>query len=318
MLDQLHILIVDPDDYVVGICAPAFAARGWVVERARNFREAAHLVRRSLYHVMIVDVILPDALGLDAWRHLKRIRPEAAGIIVTSSPALYHSLDAIEDGILAYLLKPLHTEMLTSLVSQAAQQRRPAASGNRGNQDLEGLTALLSAIAETDTPREIIHVALENLRLVLQPDWSAAYLSNHGQLVWKDHFVPAPFQKSGWSSVQSRFVERWVLRAVQSRQVQIVGRGDPSDSSLPIPRAVGLKAMVIAPLVNRDAAFGALAMVSQKESGLDVTELKIELINIIGLVTALAMDNARLSKRLQAGSRASKSTRRPGPKLKSA
>jgi FixJ family two-component response regulator len=318
MLDQVHILIVDPDDHVFDMCTPAFSAQGWVVERARSFREASQLVRRSPYHVMIVDVILPDALGLDAWRHFKKIRPEAAGIIVTSSPALYHSLDAIEDGVLAFLLKPLHKEMLTSLVSQAAQQMQQAASSGQGKQDLKGLTALLSAIAETKTPREIVQVALEHLRLALQPDWSAAYLSNHGQFVWKDHIVPAPFQKGGWSQVQSRFKERWVLRAVQSRQVQIVGRGETPQASLPIPRAVGLKAVVIVPLVNRGAAFGALAMVSHKESGLDMTEVKIELINIVSLVTVLALDNARLSKRLQAGSRPSKSARRSRTKVKSA
>ena len=119
MANPVRILLVDPNDAVAATCREMFASRGWHVDHARTFEEAMALAAKSVYHVAIIEVMLPDAIGAEAWAHLKKLHPQMCGIYMTWSPSLHSSLDATQPDILAYFLKPLHLDVLCNNIARA-------------------------------------------------------------------------------------------------------------------------------------------------------------------------------------------------------
>jgi len=74
-------------------------------ERARS---------RERYDVALIDVILPDANGLDL---LRNIPSETKKIVVTGTQREEDIRKALSEGVNAYLLKPVKPEALLQLVA---------------------------------------------------------------------------------------------------------------------------------------------------------------------------------------------------------
>ena len=298
MHSQVRILVVDPDDQAAELCAQVFTSQGWVVDRARGLKDASRMIKRTFYNVIIVEVMLSDALGLDAWRHFRRVLPNAIGIVTTASPTLYHSVDVFEEGVVAFLLKPLQKRALLGLAGKSVGRIPWTGSTRERAQELDRLAVFVSDIAATTTPHEIVDVALVRLQELCRPYGLATYLSRSGHLTWIDDDTRPPLAGRDWSKAQRNYVERWMLRAVQSRECQVIGGADETRIGSGTLQRVGLKALVVTPLVVRNRSYGALAVVSVRENVKEMRPTQVKLVCIIGHVTALALCNVRIAKRL--------------------
>src|SRR5262249_3227999 len=74
--------------------------------------------------VIILDVRLPDASGLDTFAHIHRADARLPVILVTGHGTTDLAIEAIKRGAYDYLLKPLELPQLRDLVTRAAATRR--------------------------------------------------------------------------------------------------------------------------------------------------------------------------------------------------
>jgi DNA-binding response OmpR family regulator len=94
-----RILLLDPDDEVASQLVES--GPPWIVERARSLAEALELAATFSYHLAIIDMMLRDGVGTDAWIALSRGQPDLFGIMTTSSPSLHAHVNPNNDRILA-------------------------------------------------------------------------------------------------------------------------------------------------------------------------------------------------------------------------
>ncbi|HVR05880.1 MAG TPA: response regulator transcription factor [Solirubrobacteraceae bacterium] len=92
-----------------------------VVGEASDGEEAVALTRRLAPDVVLLDLNMPGASGIDALRELAGSAPRVQGVILTASTQNADVLDALAAGACGYLLKDMRADRLVSSVRQAAE-----------------------------------------------------------------------------------------------------------------------------------------------------------------------------------------------------
>jgi CheY-like chemotaxis protein len=106
------ILIADDEPTVVALARQKLEQCGYVVETARNGRDAWHIIKTDAVDLIVLDVIMPIMDGVDVYKELKK-DPKTAGIpivIITDNRIFRESFQTL--GVEHFLPKPLDPEKL--------------------------------------------------------------------------------------------------------------------------------------------------------------------------------------------------------------
>lgn len=90
-----------------------------VVGEAPNGQTALQLAKETTPDLVTLDVILPDNTGLDVLKGIKQDQPDMKVIIVSAVGQEVIVNEAIENGALAYIVKPFSEEKVLETVSNA-------------------------------------------------------------------------------------------------------------------------------------------------------------------------------------------------------
>jgi two-component system nitrogen regulation response regulator GlnG len=118
------LLVVDDEPTVLHLFRRMFDKVGIEVLTAASGSEARRLVAETHPDVAILDLVLPDQTGLEAFRQLKQLDPRLPVIFMTASGNSDTAIEAMKLGALDYLLKPLDFAEVRKLVDQALEIRR--------------------------------------------------------------------------------------------------------------------------------------------------------------------------------------------------
>ncbi|HKK07396.1 MAG TPA: response regulator, partial [Gemmatimonadota bacterium] len=116
------VLVVDDEKAIVEALEAVLAADGYDVETARDGEGAWEKLQERPFGLVIVDLKLPDADGLEI---VGRIRDEGLGsevIIITGEASVDSAVEAMRIGAYDYLTKPLETDRLKALVPKALEK----------------------------------------------------------------------------------------------------------------------------------------------------------------------------------------------------
>jgi len=94
-----------------------------VVLAADGFAGASQLAHRS-FDIVLTDVELPDANGLELARRSKRLDPTVPLVVLTGHERFEYALDALRSGADAFLTKPVRTPELVATVSSLLDRSR--------------------------------------------------------------------------------------------------------------------------------------------------------------------------------------------------
>ena len=145
----------------------ALESQDYVVIEARDAEEAAAALRETQPSLVLSDLRLPKGDGLGVLRATKELDAELPVIVMTAHGSIQDAVEAMKQGALDFLAKPVDPDHLLLLVSRALEQRRlmgeyrllkEEAAARRGGRGIIGdapaLKQVLSAIeraAGTDT-----------------------------------------------------------------------------------------------------------------------------------------------------------------------
>lgn len=111
-----QILIVDDEIEVQRILARTLERAGFVVDTVGSFQDAREAVKECSYHLLLVDLSLPDQSGIELIRDVKERDESPSVIIITGHPSVRTVTEAMQLGVRNYLTKPVSPAALLEAV----------------------------------------------------------------------------------------------------------------------------------------------------------------------------------------------------------
>jgi len=161
----LRVLAVDDEPSMREVVCRILAARGHEVAAAANAEEALKLLRQSDFAVMVTDLSMPGADGVELVKRASVLAPGIATAVLTGYGSLDSARQAMRMGVMAYVLKPVDPGELVRVVEHLLGLVRA-----RRERDLyhDELAARYGELQRSEAVREgLVNMMTKELRVPL-------------------------------------------------------------------------------------------------------------------------------------------------------
>lgn len=121
--ENRKILIIDDERPILLTLEALLTRHGYQPETAATAAAGLRILSTGLPAVVLLDLQLPDADGLEMLGQIKRDHPETQVIILTAHDSLSNAIESIKRGAYHFISKPYAAEELLSLVEKALEKR---------------------------------------------------------------------------------------------------------------------------------------------------------------------------------------------------
>ncbi len=156
-----RILVVDDEVNIREALAVILGDEGYQVAAAASAEEAIAALGEDYFQIVISDMRMEGASGLDLLRWLRQNCPETEIILLTAFGSVEGAVEAMKLGAYDYLCKPVDRRRLSMLIEKALEKQRLAVE-NRSLRRRLSVKEEFSSIIGNSTPiRQIFKVISE-------------------------------------------------------------------------------------------------------------------------------------------------------------
>lgn len=119
---QSTILIVEDENKFGGLLSRIIEAEGYTVLQAQTAKAALKLIEGEDIKVVISDVKLPDANGVELVKRIKDLHPHIEIINLTAFGSIKDSVRAIKNGAFDYIMKGDDNDRIIPIVNKAVEK----------------------------------------------------------------------------------------------------------------------------------------------------------------------------------------------------
>jgi putative nucleotidyltransferase with HDIG domain len=149
--DQPNVLIVDDEPHVAELLADGLAVQGFRCFSVTDVRQARRMLLRRSFDVLVVDVYMPGASGLELLVYTRKVAPQAKVILISGVASTESLAEALHLGAYDYFQKPLD-------IAQLARSLREAVEGTGHSSQLP-----LRAAKAMRLEAQVAHSSLESI-----------------------------------------------------------------------------------------------------------------------------------------------------------
>jgi two-component system nitrogen regulation response regulator GlnG len=129
------VIVADDDAAIRTVVRQALQRAGHAVQLTGTGKGLRELIASGAGDVVITDVILPDANGLQLIPELLAMRPGLKVIVISAQNTLATAVQATEQGAFDYLPKPFDLNQLVDTIEAALEENGVATTGDLGHDD---------------------------------------------------------------------------------------------------------------------------------------------------------------------------------------
>jgi len=118
------VLIVDDNESICKSLKLILDRKGYTVTIANTGKGALLKTETTEFHIVLIDIQLPDMDGLDLLVKLIEQYPQTSIIIITGHASKETAIRAIENGAVSYIEKPIEIDALLQTLAQISEKKR--------------------------------------------------------------------------------------------------------------------------------------------------------------------------------------------------
>lgn len=122
-LETPQILVVDDEAVVCESVRRVLSAEEYDVTTTCSPREGLDWVRKKSFDLLLLDIKMPKIDGIEFLRETRSVSPETQVIIITGYATIETAVEAIQQGALDYLQKPVSPDQLLVAVARALERK---------------------------------------------------------------------------------------------------------------------------------------------------------------------------------------------------
>lgn len=119
MNERADILIADDNQSLCRTMSFTLKRKGYAVTIAKDGPEALKRVRERPFDMIFMDIKMPLMDGVETYKRIKEIRPEAAVMMMTAYAVEELVQEALKEGAYGVVYKPLDIDKVVSLIEKA-------------------------------------------------------------------------------------------------------------------------------------------------------------------------------------------------------
>lgn len=123
-MDKPRILVIDDEQGIREGSKRALSALGYEVDTAENGEQGLELVQKTVYDLVLLDVMMPGISGIDLIEKIHEVDADTVCIIITGYATVEMAVRAIKQGAYDFLTKPFTVDDLRLVVEQGLERRR--------------------------------------------------------------------------------------------------------------------------------------------------------------------------------------------------
>ena len=117
------ILVVDDSATVRRVVGRTLSQAGYDVSLATDGREAIELAQRKVPDLVLVDFVMPQMNGGDAFRAMRRIVPDLKVVIMSGHSPDRQPQEILQEPGTAFLAKPFDLDTLNAAIARVSRSR---------------------------------------------------------------------------------------------------------------------------------------------------------------------------------------------------
>jgi DNA-binding NtrC family response regulator len=150
------LLIAEDEDITAGLLRKLFSRPDLELHIARDGAEAIRLLDRQPVDVVLTDVKMPGADGLQVLEHARKANPDCEVILMTGFGSVEDAVRAMKLGAFHYVTKPFDNEEVVRLVDRVLDVTRVKAENVRLKSQARDHWSIANIIGISDPIRNVI------------------------------------------------------------------------------------------------------------------------------------------------------------------
>jgi ActR/RegA family two-component response regulator len=145
---DLKILIIDDDKRLLSALKSLAVEENHDVITCETGLDGVRSCREQKFDLVITDLMLPGASGLEIMQEARKISPETLVVLITGYASLESAIRAIREGAYDYVAKPFKLEEIRILIHNASERIHLAHENQRLLRELHAAYAQLQGVKE--------------------------------------------------------------------------------------------------------------------------------------------------------------------------
>jgi excisionase family DNA binding protein len=114
-----RVLVVDDEESIRELLTKTLALAEYEAQAVSDGKAGLELLRREPWDLLIADLRMPEMDGLSLIREARRLHPRLPVIIITGYSSESSAIQAVNLGVVGYLVKPFRIPLVLSAVAKA-------------------------------------------------------------------------------------------------------------------------------------------------------------------------------------------------------
>lgn len=123
MAVQVNILVVDDDRDICEYVKTLLGACGYSVATLSDPTLAVDLIKRSEFHVIVIDLMMPKLDGIALIQQVRKFDSDVAIVVFTGYPSLDTAVEALKLNVSDYIKKPFEPDELRDKIAEILRKK---------------------------------------------------------------------------------------------------------------------------------------------------------------------------------------------------
>ncbi len=154
--NEVKIMLVEDEPVIRDVLKRLFKPEGWKVTiYSRGDEAMAALDQSQNFDLLITDLMLPGASGMEILEKSREVSPDAPVIVITAYASVDTAVEAMRLGAFDYLPKPFNNDQVLLIVRKALEKRRLVEENRQLKQELNFKYGFENIVGNSEPMREI-------------------------------------------------------------------------------------------------------------------------------------------------------------------
>jgi len=122
-VQTINILIIDDDREICEYMELLLEQDGYDVRTETDPREGLETLREEQFHVVVLDIMMPEMDGMEALEEIRSFDSDIAIIIFTGYPSIDTARTSLQYDVSDYIKKPFDVDEFTEALERILQQK---------------------------------------------------------------------------------------------------------------------------------------------------------------------------------------------------